>query len=185
MIKLRLFIAINFNEDTKNKILNIMDTIIEYSNQGKFVSKEHMHLTLEFLGEISEDRVKDIISAMENLNANPFTISLSHLGYFKGRGGNIYWFGINENKDLMSLQGKIHGLLLEKGFKLEDRDYKPHLTIGRKIKLIDIISEHEHSLNESISKIKLDVNSIELMESKNIKGKLIYTRIHSKILKDS
>ena len=177
---MRLFIAIDFDEYVKNNINNIMESIKKYAKQGRFVGIDHMHLTLEFLGEISEDRVKDIISAMKLLNAAPFTLSLSELGYFKRNDGNIYWFGITENKDLMDLQEELHNLLQERGFKLEERDYKPHLTIGRKVKLINTFNSDE--LKESISKIQFEVNLIELMESENINGKLVHTRLFSKTL---
>ncbi|MDR7855958.1 RNA 2',3'-cyclic phosphodiesterase [Tissierella sp.] len=177
---MRLFIAIDFDEYVKNNINNIMESIKKYAKQGRFVSTDHMHLTLEFLGEISEERVQDIISAMKLLNAAPFTLSLSDLGYFKRNDGNIYWFGITENKDLMDIQEELHNLLQERRFKLEERDYKPHLTIGRKVKLINTFNSDE--LKESISKIQFEVNSIDLMESENINGKLVHTTLFSKTL---
>lgn len=178
---MRLFIAINFDEHVKDDITNILENIKKYTKQGKLISKDHMHLTLEFLGEISEERVKDIISAMQLLDAATFTLFLSELGYFKRNDGNIYWFGITENKDLMDMQAGLHNFLMERGFKLEERDYKPHLTIGRKIKLVNTFNSNE--LKESISKIQFNVNSIDLMKSENINGKLVYTAIFSKALK--
>ena len=57
-ISLRLFIAINFEGNTKNEIQENIKEVKRYSTQGKFVSNEHMHLTLEFLGEIPTDKVE-------------------------------------------------------------------------------------------------------------------------------
>jgi len=178
---MRLFIAINFDGQVKSNIDNIIKIIEKYANQGRFVKKEHLHLTLEFLGEIAEERVEDITSAMEVLNSAPFTISLSSIGFFKGRDGHIYWLGITENKDLMDMQEELHDLLLERAFKLENRKYKPHVTIGRKVKMVNAFNLDE--LKESIREIQIPVNSIELMKSERIDGKLVYTEIFSKALR--
>lgn len=177
---MRLFIAINFEKNVRDEIINIIEGIKKYAKQGRFVCDEHIHLTLEFLGEVPEGRVKDIESIMEQINATPFTLSLSDLGYFKRKDGNIYWLGIHDNKDLITLQLKLHNLLQEKGFKLEKRKYRPHITIGRRVRLIDSFNLDE--LRESINKSQIGVNSIDLMESKNVNGKLVYTRIFCKLL---
>jgi len=70
--------------------------------------------------------------------------------------------------------------LLDKGFKLDKREYKPHITIGRRVKLKDNLDID--GINEDISKISFKVDSISLMESTNIAGKLIYKEIYSKHL---
>ncbi|MGI6140420.1 MAG: RNA 2',3'-cyclic phosphodiesterase [Caldicoprobacterales bacterium] len=181
MINMRLFIAINFNDDIKNNIMEIIERIKQYAVQGRFVNKEHMHLTLEFLGEISEERVEDIISAMKQISASPFVISLSELGHFKRKDGNIYWLGITGNKDLIDIQGMVHNLLMEKKFKLEEREYRPHITIGRRVKLMNTFDPGE--LKKSIGEIQIRINSIDLIKSERINGKLIHTTIYSSTIK--
>lgn len=177
---MRLFVAINFDDRVIKNISKIRERLKLHSKQGRFVRDEHLHLTLEFLGEISEDRLEDIKSVMKDINANPFNITLSRLGYFKGREGHIYWLGLLDNKDLINLQNKLHLQLLDKGFKLDKREYKPHITIGRRVKLKDNLDID--GINEDISKISFKVDSISLMESTNIAGKLIYKVIYSKHL---
>src|SRR5690606_28768630 len=132
---MRLFIAINFEEQVKEKIQEIIEDLEKNSFQGRFVGKEHLHLTLEFLGEIPEERVEKIKSIMDKPSYNPFVLKLSQIGYFKRHEGNIYWLGLDQNKSLIDTQRTLHKLLDEEGFKLEDRPYKPHITLGRKVKL--------------------------------------------------
>lgn len=177
---MRLFIAINFDEQIKSNIDNIIKKIRNYATQGRFVNKEHMHLTLEFLGEIPRERVKDITSAMEALDFAPFILSLSSIGFFKGRDGHIYWLGIKKNNDLIDMQKELHNLLLERGFKLENRKYKAHITIGRQVKLLNTFNPEE--LEDEVREIQIPVNRIELMKSERINGKLVHTRIFSKNL---
>ena len=178
---MRLFIAINFDKDVKRDIQTIIDKVKGYAQKGNFVSKEHMHLTLEFLGEIPEERVVDIKEAMKELNMSPFSFSLSQLGLFNRREGDIYWLGITENKELSDVQKTLHNLLKEKEFKLEEREYTPHLTIGRKVKMENVFNPED--FKQAINQILISVGSIDLMKSENINGKLTYTKIYSKDLK--
>jgi len=175
---MRLFIAINFEEEIKSKINEIIDKIKGYAVQGRFVKKEHMHLTLEFLGEVPKERLDDIKSVMDIINSSPFKLSLTGLGYFRRKEGNIYWLGVKDNKALMDLQSRLHNLLLAKGYELENREYKPHVTIGRRVCLEDTLNENE--LMKTISDIIIKVNSIDLMKSKISNGKLMHELIYSK-----
>lgn len=179
---MRLFIAINFDKEVKAQVMNIIDGIKGYSKKGRFVNKDHMHLTLEFLGEIPQDRLDDIKVAMNSIRSEPFSIALSKVGYFKRNDGDIYWLGIEENKNLMDLQKELHQNLKEKGFVLETRDFTPHLTIARKVKMEDIFNPDD--FKEDISQIRISVSSLALMKSENINGKLTHTGLFSKDLKN-
>lgn len=175
---MRLFIAINFEDQIKEKIQEIINELEKSSIQGRFVSKDHLHLTLEFLGEIPDERVDVIKKIMDEANLNPFTLKLSGVGYFKRPQGNIYWLGLEENQNLMDTQKTIHKLLADQGFKLENRPYRPHITLGRKVKLKDTFNYK--IVDEKIKYLKIDVNKIDLVKSETINGKLIYTIIHSR-----
>ena len=148
---MRLFIAINFSENEKNVIENIIKKVGKDSFQGRFVKNEHMHLTLEFLGDIPDEKVEIIKDVIEQITFKHFTMNLSELGYFKRRDGNIYWLGIENNKVLFEVQRKLHEDLINSGFKLENRPYKPHITIGRKVKMRE--NFNSENLNDEIRKI--------------------------------
>lgn len=119
---------------------------------------------------------------MNELEFEAFTFSLTNIGYFKRREGNIYWLGIEENDTLFNLNNKLHQSLINNGFELEDRDYKPHITIGRKVKLKDSFNPIE--LNDIVRKLKIDINKVDLMKSEFINGKLIHSIAYTKMLKD-
>ncbi len=177
---MRLFIAINFKKGVKYKIQDIIDHLKLSSIEGKFVSTDNLHLTLEFFGDISEDRVVDIINIMNKISTRSFSLKSSNLGCFNKRSGNIYWIGLKKSKRLLDLQKDLHNMLKSKDFELEDRPYKPHITIGRKITLEDNVDLEEYI--KPFNKIRIKVNSIELMKSEHIKGRLVYTAIYSKKL---
>lgn len=93
---MRLFIALNFPDDVKAQIKEIIDIVRLNSVQGRFVSEEHIHLTLEFLGEINEDRVYMIKELMDSLEFENFALEVTKPGYFKSREGKIYWLGLEK-----------------------------------------------------------------------------------------
>lgn len=177
---MRLFIALNFTDDFKSQVKDIVSKVKENSIQGTFVNQEHMHLTVEFLGEIPSTKVEIIKNVMKELKAESFTLKLTEIGYFKRREGNIYWLGIEKNNTLTNTQAILHKMLLDLGFELESREYKPHLTLGRKVKLKDDFNTGE--LNSTVKKMENYIDKIDLMKSERINGKLVHSIIYSKQL---
>ena len=175
---MRLFIAINFEGKLKDAIQDIIQDIKKHSKKGRFVKNEHMHLTLEFLGDIQPDKVDLIKEAMEKVTCQTFTLQLSKIGYFKRRGGSIYWIGFQKSQSLLKMQKNLHNLLLKKGFKLEDREYRPHLTIGRKVIMNKNFNPDKYI--ESLEKLDITVDKIDLVKSEHIEGKLKHTVIFSR-----
>jgi 2'-5' RNA ligase len=176
-ISIRLFIALNFSNEVKAQINEKISKVESNSIQGKFVNEEHMHLTVEFLGEIQNNRVNLIKEIMDKLEFSPFTLSLTKVGYFKRPEGNIYWLGLKDNDTLLNIQQKLHQSLIDNGFELEDRKYKPHITLGRKVILKDNFNTDE--LNGFIEKIEISINKVDLMKSESINGKLIHSLVYS------
>jgi len=179
---MRLFIALNFHHEVKAQIIHIINSFKANSLRGRFVSAEHLHLTLEFLGEVPPNKVNQLKGILNGLNFAPFTLNLTKAGYFKREEGNIYWLGIESNPALFRLQKALHQSLQEHGFTLENREYRPHITLGRKVVLND--SFNPAALNEIIGQIKIRIQSVELMKSENLNGQLKYSVIHSKELNE-
>lgn len=177
---MRLFIAINFKKGVKCKIQEIIRDIKCSSIEGKFVRNEHLHLTLEFFGNISEDRISDIINVMRKVSTRGFLLKPNKLSCFSKNSGDIYYIGFKESDRLLNIQDNIHIMLLEKEFELENRAYTPHITIGRKVVLNENADIDKYI--KPLGKIRIKVDSIELMKSEHIEGKLIYTVIYSKKL---
>lgn len=183
MIIIKLFIALNFKNEVKAQISEIINKVKSNSIQGKFVDNEHIHLTVEFLGEIQNNRLDLIKKIMDELEFDEFIFSLTTVGYFKRNEGNIYWLGIDDNDTLYKINNKLHQSLIDKDFELEDREYKPHITIGREVKLKDSFNTNE--LDDIVKNIKININKVDLMKSEFITGKLIHSIVYSKHLRDT
>jgi 2'-5' RNA ligase len=99
----------------------------------RWVGQENLHFTLKFLGEIKEEQVAPIASALEHvLGTVPrFPIVGRGIGVFPDiKRARVLWVGL-EGKALAALAMGVETALEPLGFAREKREFSPHLTIGR------------------------------------------------------
>jgi len=180
IMDVRLFIAINFNEEIKDKLSDIMQRLKKVALKGKFTHRENLHLTVVFIGEVAPEKISSVKAAMDKLDVESFMLSINDLGSFKRDGGDIYWIGVGKNNTLSSINDQLFTELVKAGFRIEKREYKPHLTLGRQVVVDDNFDRNRFS--KSIPAMKMEVKKISLMKSERINGKLTYTEIFSKTL---
>lgn len=175
---MRLFIAINFAAETKDRLWEVSQGLQSYALKGNFTPRENLHLTLVFLGETA--RVATVREAMDSVAAPAFTLRLGGLGRFPRRGGDICWVGVDRNEVLLAIHAQLCTALAKSGFRLEERAYKPHLTLGREVVLAkDFLWE---DFAQGITPMKVEVAHISLMKSERLRGKLTYTEIYTGVL---
>ena len=169
---MRLFIAINFNDDTRAQFLALRDKLRSESMGGRFSEPENIHLTLAFLGECDMKQVASAKAAMDAVSFEPFPIRIERIGRSKHDGGDVWWAGVLENKSLIAIQSELTNKLIDAGFVLDNRKYSPHITLGRQV-VTDTTPGQIKSFGETVV-------CIDLMKSERINGKLTYTAIYTK-----
>jgi len=167
---MRLFIAINFDTQTIEHMLDVQERL-RAVGKGNFSQPENLHLTLVFLGEIAPDRVPAIRQIMSSLSVPVLRLCFNHVGSFKRDGGDILWIGLAENKALLEVQRQLSQRLTDTGFVLERRSFSPHITLARQVKF-KVEPDYCAILSEPFI---ARTNSISLMLSERIGGKLTYT----------
>ena len=177
---MRLFIAVNFDEKTKDKIMEIYDRLRKEARKGSFSAKDNLHITSVFIGETEPIRVDTIKAIIDSITEKSFAIRITGLGAFKRSEGDIYWLGIKKYEPLASVSGYLARRLRKMGFDIENRPFKPHLTLGRRV-----ITEKEFDkerFRRETDDIEYLVHRISLMVSERVNGKLVYTEIYGKEL---
>ena len=167
---MRLFIAINFNDDTRTRLLNLRDELRSRSVRGNFSSAENLHLTLVFIGEVNPKKIDKIKTILDTITFSPFDVMIERLETFSR--GTLWYAGLREDKPLMMLQREIEHKLALCDFEMDGRKYTPHITLGREV-VTDAAPWQIEPFGETVT-------SIYLMKSERIGGKLTYTAIHTK-----
>lgn len=94
----------------------------------RVVDANTLHVTLSFLGTVSSEHVTDVHAAMAELHDRPAPqLTLAGAGHF----ANALWLGVRMNPELAALQQHCEAALRERGFALEERSFRPHVTIAR------------------------------------------------------
>ncbi|OCA92208.1 RNA 2',3'-cyclic phosphodiesterase [Pseudobacillus wudalianchiensis] len=104
---------------------------------ARFVHEQDLHLTLAFLGAAEEEPLQKAISLMASSikEIEAFPLVVEHLGFFgKKTEPRIFWAGVQEESRLNQLQAAVSAACREAGFTLDNRPFRPHITIARKWK---------------------------------------------------
>lgn len=167
---MRLFLAINFPAEVKDAIEISLKSLRAQGVKASWSRRENLHLTLEFLGELEETEA--VITAMNSVQGREFNLRFCDVGRFQRKGGDIFWLGVEQTKPLMELQRKLHWALEWEGIPLEQRLYRPHLTLARRLR-----DQGETALPKPLPK-QIRVDGFSLMCSERKKGVLCYTELY-------
>lgn len=172
---MRLFVAINFNSEVKEYLSRTIQSLKREVIRGNFTRIQNMHLTLAFLGEVSSDRVSELLRILNESIAGQesFSIRLEGIGHFPTREEKLYWCGIRENEALNRLQHTLITNLQQNGFAVDAKKFKPHITIARRCIMKDGFVETRFA--ERMEPVSMRVNAISLMQSETKNGILTYT----------
>lgn len=173
----RLFIAINLDETTIERLKGLQGELRNTAERARLVAPELLHITLAFLGDCPLDDLPQIIEVMSKISESPFALELTQLNYFP-RGYSSLWFvELAESKSLLNLRSKVTAELHVRGIWFDKKPFRPHLTIARDVRL----AEHQERdyLRQLAVQQRFTVQSLELMSSQRINGKLVYQVLHS------
>ena len=124
---LRLFVGIEFPPELKLR-LSLLETALP---GARWIDPGNLHLTLRFIGEITEDVAADVDEALAQLKARRFTLQLAGTGVFGGNRPHILWVGVERDPDLILLHDRIELALIRIGLAPEPRRFAPHVTMAR------------------------------------------------------
>lgn len=97
---------------------------------GRATASDKIHLTLVFIGDIARSRVAALQACAAAVEAKPFELELSVLGYW--RHNRIVWAGAKRcPAELVALVAALSRKLAGLGIREENRPYVPHVTLVR------------------------------------------------------
>lgn len=160
----RVFVSIELPEEIRIEILKIQKELDRLGLiTGKFTELENLHLTLKFLGELSDVEVRAVKDKLKDVKFKPFEIELNELGVFSEKFVRIVWLGV-KNDEVFDLQRRVD-ISLENLFQRENR-FMGHITLARpkKVEQRKMFLEELNKLK--VPSLKVKVDKIHLRESK-------------------
>ncbi len=159
---IRTFIAVELPERFIPEIERIESAL---NTPGiKLVEPKQVHITLKFLGDISENNVEPIASALSQVNCHPFEAIIKGVGVFpKPAYIRVIWLGAEGNFE--TLHSEVERVLAPFKFEKDDK-FSPHATLARVKQL-----REKASILEKIKKLEnielgtMNVDSISLKKS--------------------
>lgn len=126
----RLFIALKLPEDIVKEIVRLRDSVLNDNVRRRWEPDEKLHLTLKFLGDCDEKMTLEIEKKLEEITSkyHAFEMEFDRFGFFLPR---ILWLGLRTENALFDLEKEINNGMNLLGFKKENRNFKPHITILR------------------------------------------------------
>ncbi|HEV3440172.1 MAG TPA: RNA 2',3'-cyclic phosphodiesterase [Gemmata sp.] len=136
MGRTRTFIAVDIGDGIRNNAIGLQELLAKTGADVKWVTPESLHITLLFLGEVDDREWHTVCRAVRDIAAGepPFPLRVSGVGAFPTiRHPKIAWAGIVDGADeLRRLHAKLEAKMLDLGcYRKEEREYTPHLTLGR------------------------------------------------------
>ena len=185
MADVRSFVAVDLGAPVKTQLGVLQRELKARTPAGavRWVQPDAIHLTLNFLGDVPEERVSEIVAALQRA-CGPIALlsfSIAGAGCFPNlRRPNVVWVGVEDPSGaLRALQAAVEKALNPLGFPPENRPFKPHLTLGRTQR--NAPGEDLHAVGERVGALtvgtlgQVDVREILLMRSDLLPGGARYT----------
>jgi 2'-5' RNA ligase len=166
---MRLFIALQLSPEVKTVLLEAAEKLRAQARGGNFTQAENLHLTLAFIGET--EKLSAARAALDEAAGRAFPMAVGGTGRF----GELWWAGIEKNPVLEKLAERVQEGLRVRGFPIERRPFRPHITLARQVAL-----SREPIL--LVPHTEMTARRLSLMKSERLRGRLVYTEIHGRDL---
>jgi len=130
---MRSFIAIDLPEPIHQELARQQAAFRRLCPDARWTRTEGIHLTLKFLGQISEAQLGQVAEALKDTgHFAKFTVEIKGFGFFPdARRPRVFWAGVVAPPDLDRLAARVEDAMAALGFAREQRVYRPHLTLAR------------------------------------------------------
>lgn len=167
----RIFLAFRVEpaEEAASCMKKLQDVLASY--RIRWVNAAQFHITLFFFGDVPLETIIPLRKLLhEALGDVPaFTFKLGSPGFFRHRKEpRVIWLGLESISKLQELKKKVDKAAEKYVFKSDNKEFRPHLTLGRFAPGQEVTQLLLDALNNSTlaSDLEYQVNELILFESK-------------------
>jgi RNA 2',3'-cyclic 3'-phosphodiesterase len=135
---MRLFTAVALPDVVRRhleKLQGLLSTRIDRDDHGSLTMspRENLHVTLKFFGDVPDDRLDELRSALQRVIVHPMTLCVDRFLVFPPRGpAHVVAAGLAMDVSaLAALHEDIEAATSGLELRRETRRYVPHVTLGR------------------------------------------------------
>jgi 2'-5' RNA ligase len=185
----RLFVAVNLPDSEKQRLAEVLGELRQAGLPFRWVEPESLHITLKFLGQVTEPQRGLLTAALAGAAAGIpcFDVEIGGFGAFPTMSKpNIVWVAAAAAPMLMELEQRVDARTQPLGFPREARPFHPHITIGRLKKSGARVESGplDRMLASLVYKSVIRVESLDLMRSHTDSRGARYERIERHGLSD-
>jgi 2'-5' RNA ligase len=135
--KMRLFVALDFPDDVRRALGDLMAKLKPLSADARWVRPEGMHVTLKFIGHAvptgDTEKLDEVRAALATVRSDrPVEMNFRGMGFFPNASRpRVIWCGVHASENLAPLAADVDKVLEPPGISREDRAFVPHLTLAR------------------------------------------------------
>ncbi|MBL6854488.1 MAG: RNA 2',3'-cyclic phosphodiesterase [Alphaproteobacteria bacterium] len=139
----RLFVALSIPDTVARAMALIQNGV----PGARWQTREQLHLTLRFIGEVDGRDAAMIDDALAGIEATRFVLEPHGVGQFGNKNPHALWAGVRPNEALLHLQRKVETAMQRAGREPDRSKYVPHITLARLTRpnvgrVMDYLADH-------------------------------------------
>jgi len=161
----RLFYALWPSDELRRQMEHETRKAVRHCG-GRVIPAANLHITLAFLGSVTESKLGATIACAKTTTVRPFELVLGELKWWE-RQQLLCLEPIAGGDALQDLVGRLQTELRAKDFAVERRPFRAHVTLAREVR-----RAHEF---KAIKELHWQVERIDLIESQTLPSGSVYT----------
>lgn len=160
----RVFFALWPDDRQRDRLRDVINSVAK-TVEGRFVDRRNWHVTLAYVGEFPTERVPELLERSREITVAPFRLSFDRLE-FRARSGVAWMAAVTVPAELEALVTELNQLLQDFGVVVNDRTYRPHITVVRHARTFPTERLAQRAVTEW--------SGFELLESSRSGGQVTY-----------
>jgi RNA 2',3'-cyclic 3'-phosphodiesterase len=124
---MRLFVALSIPDAVARSLMLLQGGV----PGARWQTREQLHLTLRFIGEVNGSDVHVLDDALAGIDAPAFEMQMHSVGQFGNKQPHSLWAAARRNDLLDHLQRKVDSAIRRVGQPQDAHKFTPHVTLAR------------------------------------------------------
>ncbi|MHB8163458.1 MAG: RNA 2',3'-cyclic phosphodiesterase [Methanoregula sp.] len=127
----RVFVALELSLEIREQLAAAQEVLRGCRARLTFVEPALIHITVKFLGEVTEQKIPAIMDALRTIQIAPFLVTTRKVTLNNPSRPHTVWCTIDDGGGSERVFQRVEEALLPLGFARETRRFTPHATVAR------------------------------------------------------